>query len=111
MSLHLTLAPPSTISSIMICTSLLSTPLTCIICGVSPIPPPIDVGVTVPDLDRNGGVLRPVVLCIGEPECYKFMKTSIIETNRIKIKRGTYRKITANDWWCGGYFRRKSLGS
>lgn len=67
MSLHLTLAPPSTISSIMICTSLLSTPLTWIMCGAIPMPALIDVGVTVPDLERNGGVLRPVVLCIGEP--------------------------------------------
>lgn len=76
MSLHLTLAPPSTISSIMICTSLLSTPLTWIICGVSPMPPLIDVGVTVPDLERIGGVLRPVVLCIGEPECYLVESTN-----------------------------------
>lgn len=67
MSFHLTFAPPSTISSIMICTSLLSTPLTWMICGASPIPALVDVGVTVPDLERSGGVLRPVVLCIGEP--------------------------------------------
>lgn len=59
-SLHLTLAPPSTISFIMICTSLLSTPFTWIICGA--IPGLFDVGVTVPDLERIGGVLRPVVL-------------------------------------------------
>lgn len=56
----------------MICTSLLSTPLTWIICGVNPMPALIDVGVTVPDLERNGGVLRPVVLCMGEPECYMY---------------------------------------
>lgn len=47
---------------------MLSTPLTCMICGVSPTPALLDVGVTVPDRERNGGVLRPVVgLCIGEP--------------------------------------------
>lgn len=70
----------------MICTSLLSTPLTCMICGVSPMPPPLtDVGVTVPDLERIGGVLRPVVLCIGEPECCEFLETSFIKLNS---KRG-----------------------
>lgn len=52
----------------MTCTNLLSTPLTCMTCGAIETPALFDVGVTVPDLERNGGVLRPVVgLCIGEP--------------------------------------------
>lgn len=30
----------------------------------------VDVGVTVPDRERDGGVLRPVDLCIGDPVTY-----------------------------------------
>lgn len=70
MSFHRTLAPPSTISSMMIWTSLLSTPFTCMVWAFKPMIV-FDVGVTVPDRDRDGGVLRPVDLCIGDPVIYQ----------------------------------------
>ena len=66
MSPHSTLAPPSTISSIIICTSFASTPLTLItwlgIVGVGPLPSGV--------LERlGGGVFLPALpLRTGEPE-------------------------------------------
>lgn len=45
--------------------------MTCIICEGITTPALVEVGVTVPDRERNGGVHRPVVgLCIGEPVIY-----------------------------------------
>uniref|UniRef100_A0A1B0D796 Uncharacterized protein n=1 Tax=Phlebotomus papatasi TaxID=29031 RepID=A0A1B0D796_PHLPP len=68
-SLHSTFEPPSTISSMMICTSFCSTPFTEIVVGVVLDGAPRGV------LERGGGVLRPVLvpaLRMGElPEIYE----------------------------------------
>lgn len=55
MSFHSTFEPPSTISSIIICTSFGSTPFTLMGWGMFEDGPPSGVR------DRGGGVLRPVL--------------------------------------------------
>ena len=63
MSVHSTLAPPSTISSIIICTSFCSTPFTLIIVVLL-----CDVEIPPKGVRERGGVERPLgfVFRIGE---------------------------------------------
>lgn len=100
-SVHSTLAPPSTISSRMSCTSFCSTPLTLTTGVLAPLPPlPLGALLLMGVRERSGGVLRP--------EDCKAEIDGIWEWVRSSCGCDTY-ELSSHRWWCSCCLARLTL--